>query len=124
MPIDASQLDQLERDLLAAQANLEPRIRGRITTAMRQLLAVARGVVHVQSGDLRDSLYIIAPSIVAPEITESDIVARVSYDEQEADKGGAHDYPARTIEEGAAIIDRLTEDVAALIAQAFGVGRE
>src|SRR5262245_22323740 len=123
MPIDASDLDSLERDMLAAQQQLEARIRGRLTTAIRQLLGVARGVVHVRSGDLRDSLYIIQPSLIAPEITESDIAARVFYAEQEADKGGAHDYPARTIEEGAAIIDSLAEDVAALIVQALGAGR-
>lgn len=124
MPIDASDLERLARDLEGAPERLTNQINGRITRAMRLLLAVARGVVHVRSGDLRDSLYIIAPSLIAPDFTESQIAARVFYAEEEADKGGAHDYPARTIEEGAAIIDGLTEDVADLIAAAFGVGRE
>ena len=121
MSVDYSQLDQLTRDQQAAAAQLQNRINGRINRTMRQLLGVARGEVHVHSGDLRDSLYIIAPS-QSGEITESSIAARVVYAEAEADRGDAHDYPARTIAAGASIIDQLEADIAELIAQAF-VGR-
>src|SRR5919106_137584 len=114
MPIDAREIESLLRTMEDGQTQLQAQINGRITRAMRDLLGVARGVVHVRSGDLRDSLYIIAPS-VAGDITESNIAARVSYAELEADKGGEHDYAARTIEEGAAIIDNLAEDIADLV---------
>lgn len=122
MPIDASQLEDLLRAMEDGRTGLEAKVNGRIVRAMRELLGVARGEVHVQSGDLRDSLYIIQPS-VAGDITESNIAARVFYAEQEVDKGGEHDFPARTIEAGAAIIDSLTDDLADLYMAAFGVGR-
>ena len=118
MGIDYAQFEQLARDLEAQQSRLPDRLRGRQIRAMRDLLRVARGVVHVQSGDLRDSLYILEPSTFG-EITESAIASDLSYASQEADKGGSHDYPARTIEEGTGVIDQLEDDVADLIADAF-----
>lgn len=118
MPIDTTQLDQLVRDQAQAASQLENRLNGRINRAMRELLSIARGVVHVQSHDLQNSLYIMQPS-TSGEFTESSISARVFYAEQEADKGETHDYAARTIEAGQAIIDRLQNDLAELIAQAF-----
>lgn len=122
MPIDASAIDSLLRDLENGQTQLESKVNGRIIRAMRELLGMARGVVHEKSGDLRDSLFIIAPSAIAPEVTESQIASRLFYAELEADRGGEHDYPARTIEEGAAIIDELAEDLARIYMAAFGVG--
>jgi hypothetical protein len=121
MTIDTSQLESLARDQQQAAQQLQNRINGRINRAMRELLSIARGVVHVRSHDLQNSLYIAAPSIHG-EITESNIKARVFYGEIEADRGDEHDYPARTIQDGAAILDELANDVAELIAQAF-VGR-
>lgn len=118
MSVDTSQLEQLARDQQQAAQQLQNRINGRITRAMRQLLGVARGDVHVRSGELRDSLSIVAPSL-SGEFTTSNIQSRVSYAELEADKGGAHDYAARTIEDGQAIIDGLTADIAELVALAF-----
>lgn len=123
MPFDATEVENLLRQMEDGQTQLQARINGRIVRAMRELLGVARGVVHVRSGDLRDSLYIIAPS-VAGDFTESSIASRgVPYAEEEADRGEAHDYPALTIEEGAGIIDGLTEDIADLLVAALGAGR-
>lgn len=122
MPVDASQLEALLSDIERSQAALPGQIQGRTIRAMRDLLRVARSVVHVQTGRLRDSLYIIQPSI-AGEFTESSIAATVPYAAAEADRGGAHDYPARTIEEGQAIIDQLADDLADLLAAATGAGR-
>lgn len=122
MPVDTSQLESLIADLEQSRAALPGRIAARQVRAMRELLRVARAVVHVQSGDLRDSLYIIQPSI-AGDIQESSITSLVSYAEHEADKGGEHDYAARTIDEGAAILDRLTDELAELLAAASGAGR-
>lgn len=121
MSVGYSQLEQLARDQQQAARQLQNRINGRITRAMRELLSVARGVVHVQSGELRDSLYLIAPS-VSGAITESSIGARSAHAEFELEKSGEHDYAARTIEDGQAIIDELTNDIAELVALAF-VGR-
>lgn len=122
MPIDATQLESLLRDIEANRVTLNGAIAGKQIRAMRDLLRVARSVVHVQSGRLRDSLYIIQPSI-ASEITESSITAMVRYAASEAEKGGEHDYPARTIADGQAILDQLAEDLAELLAAATGAGR-
>jgi hypothetical protein len=123
MSVDASQLEALLTDLERAQAALPGQIQGRTIRAMRDLLRVARSVVHIQSGRLRDSLYIVQPSALGA-FTESSIQSiGVSYAAREADKGGEHDYPARTIAEGQAIIDQLADDLADLLAQATGAGR-
>lgn len=122
MPVDVSQLESLLSDMERAQAALPGLIAGKQIRAMRELLRIARSVVHVQSGRLRDSLYIIQPSI-AGEFSESSITATVSYAAHEADKGGDHDYAARTIETGQGIIDQLTDELAELLAAATGAGR-
>lgn len=121
--VDTSHLSDLLRVLEDGQTVLSSRIAGRQIRAMRELLRVARSVVHVRSGRLRDSLYVIAPSLLG-DISESSIRATVSYAETEADKGGEHDYPARTIEDGAGVLDQLTDDLAALLeAACTGGGR-
>src|SRR4051812_2350589 len=100
-----SDLQDLTRDLEQAPARIARQVAGRMVRAQRELLGVARGVVHVQSGDLRDSLYIVAPYDIGAGITEFDVASNLSYAINEVDKGGAHDYVARTLEDGAGIID-------------------
>ena len=118
MSIDVTELERLIAEQEAAIARLPARISGRQVRAMRELLGIARSAVHVQSGHLRDSLAIIQPSL-GGEISESSITSTASYAGFEADKGGEHDYPALTIEQGAAALDELMADIAALIEAAF-----
>lgn len=122
MSVDARQLQQLVRDLEQSRATLPNQLRDRLLAAMRELLAIEQGVVHVKSGDLRDSLHIIEPSTIG-NLTTSILAPDVSYAALEADRGGPHDFPAVTLEQGDTVIQALRDDVAALVAGAFvGVG--
>ena len=117
-----SDLQDLTRDLEQAPSRIARQVQGRMVRAQRELLKVARSVVHVVSGDLRDSLSIDPPSYVGAELSEFGVSARVSYAAYEVARGGAHDYVARTLEDGAGIIDQAAADIAELTAQAI-VGR-
>lgn len=115
-------LADLTRDLEQSPARIARLVSGRMTRAQRDLLGVARRVVHVRSGDLRDSLSIEPPAYVGADISEFGVSARVSYAAYEIARGGEHDYVVRTLDEGAAIIDQTAADIADLAAQAI-VGR-
>lgn len=117
-----SDLQDLTRDLENAPKRIAQQVQGRMIRAQRELLGVARSVVHVKSGELRDSLYIVAPSYIGAEIGEFDVAARSSHGMYEVARGGAHDYVARTLEDGAGVIDGAADDIAELAAQAI-VGR-
>ena len=119
MSLDATQLEEYLRDLEAGGPQLGPKVTGRQIRAMRELLAVARGVVHVKSSHLRDSLFIMQPSALG-ELSESTISSTAPYAEEEAARGGAHDYPARTIEAGEGIIEGLQADLENLLLEALG----
>lgn len=112
-----SDLQDITRDLEEAPARIARKVQGRMVRAQRELLKVARADVHVRSGDLRDSLYIVAPSYIGAEISEFEIAARASYAPYEVARGGPHDYVARTLEDGAGIIDSAANDIADLVAQ-------
>lgn len=114
-----SDLADLTRDLEASPARIARQVSGRMIRAQRALLGVARAVVHVVSGDLRDSLSIDPPSYIGASLSEFGVSARVSYAGFEVAKGGDHDYVARTLEDGAAIIDEAASDIADLVAQAI-----
>jgi hypothetical protein len=111
-----SDLQDLTRDLEAAPARIAQRVAGRMTRAQRELLGVARRVVHVRTGKLRDSLSIDPPSYVGADLSEFGVSARVSYAGYEVAKGGEHDYVARTLEEGQAVIDSAANDIADIVA--------
>ncbi len=119
----ASDLADLTRDLEQAPARIARKVAGRMTRAQRELLGAARQVVHVKTGELRDSLYVVSPSYLGAEVSEWAIEARSAHGLYEVERGGAHDYVARTLEDGAGIIDGAAEDLAELVAQTI-VGRE
>src|SRR6476646_5680648 len=109
-----SDLSDLTRDLENAPARIARLVAGRMTRAQRDLLGVARSVVHVKSGELRDSLYVVAPAYQGASIGEWEIAARSAHGMYEVERGGAHDYVARTLEDGAGIIDSAADDIAEL----------
>jgi hypothetical protein len=118
----ASDLADLIRDLEQAPARIARQVAGRMTRAQRELLSIARGVVHVKSGELRDSLYIVAPVYQGATVSEWAVAARSAHGPYEVERGGAHDYVAQTLEDGAVVIDETANDIADLVAQAI-VGR-
>jgi len=121
--IDASGLHAKQAHLAGTPSRIERRIAGRAVTATRALLGVARGVVHVQSGDLRDSLSIDGPSPIGDGSIETSVHSPLSYAESEVAKGGDHDYAARTLEAGAGILGDLARDLEAIVIDETGAGR-
>ena len=111
--------DRGVRDLAArlngAAARIAERQAGRTIRAQRDLLRVARSVVHVKSGHLRDSLYIDGASLIGQGTLEGAIRSTAPYADEEAARGGAHDYPAITLEVGADILDQLARDLERIV---------
>ena len=97
--------------LAQAEARVEARLRGINIRAARQLLSIARSVVHVQTGRLRDSLHIQGPFDIGTGALEISIASNVPYAAHEAGKGGEHDYPALALQGGQSIIDQAAEDM-------------
>lgn len=112
-----SDLQKLITDLRSAETRADDKLRGINIRAARELLAIARGVVHVKSGRLQGSLHIEGPFNVGTGTLEARVVSNVPYADLEIARGSEHDYAARTIEDGSAVIEQAAQDMeAALIA--------
>lgn len=113
------QLDDLIRQLEQAPQRAANRITSRMIRAQRELLGVARRVVHVRSGNLRDRLAIEPPTVIDASEAEFVVTSTASYADYEAEKGGEHDFATLTLEEGADIIQSATNDVAEILARSL-----
>lgn len=113
MQIDiTSDLARLVRDLRSAEQKADDRLRGINIRASRELLKIARANVHVVSGRLQRGLAVQGPFNVATGTLEAQVSApSVPYAALEAERGGDHDYAARTLREGAGVIDGAAEDM-------------
>lgn len=90
----------------------ESRLRAINTRGARELLRVARRVVHVRTGRLRDGLIVTGPYNVATGAVESTVSApSVPYAKYEIERGGDHDFVARTYEEGAGVFQAIAQDM-------------
>ena len=120
---DATGLRAKQAALVQAPSRIERRIAGRSITATRALMAVARAVVHVQSGGLRDSLYIDGPNPIGDGSIEVAVRSPLGYAGLEVAKGGEHDYPSRTLEAGNSILDDLARGLELIVIEETGAGR-
>jgi hypothetical protein len=118
-----SDLPQLIADLRSVDQKANAKLRAINLRGARGLLGVARSVVHVKSGDLRDSLFVEGPFNTSTGGFMARVTSTRPYADIEADKGGEHDFAGRTITEGEAIIDQTATDMEdALIALIEGRG--
>jgi hypothetical protein len=108
-----SNLDETARALASAEQRAEARLRAINIRANRDLLRfVKANVVHVRSGNLRDHLVVIGPFDVATGALEATIEAPgVPYAAIEAERGGAHDWATRGVDEGEAILEKAAQDM-------------
>jgi hypothetical protein len=97
--------------LAQAEARVEARLRGINIRAARQLLSIARSVVHVQTGRLRDSLHVQGPFDIGTGALEVSIASSVPYAGAEIARGADHDYASLTIQGGQSVIDQTAEDM-------------
>lgn len=95
-----------------ASQRADEKLRGINTRAARELLRLARSIVHVQTGRLRDGLILDGPFNIGTGTLEARISApSVPYASLEAARGGEHDFAARTLAEGAVIITAAAQDM-------------
>lgn len=108
----SSDLRRISRDLRTAEQKADDKLRGINIRASRELLKIARANVHVVSGRLQRGLAVQGPFNVATGTLEAQISApSVPYAAIEAEKGGDHDYAARTLAQGQGVIDDAAEDM-------------
>lgn len=113
-----SDIPQVVADLRTAEEKADAKLRAINTRGARELLKLARTLVHVRTGRLRDGLIVEGPFDIATGVLEARVSApSVPYAEAEFDRGGEHDTPARTLEEGQDILDGIAQDMEAAIAQ-------
>jgi len=111
-----SNLDQTARAYAGSEQRAEAKIRAINVRASRELLKVARSVVHVKTGRLRDGLIVEGPfNVASGELVATISAPSVSYADIEAARGGLHDFATRTIAEGASVIDQAAADMEAAI---------
>lgn len=107
-----SDLEKLVNDLRSADQKADDKLRGINIRAARDLLKLARSIVHVKSGRLRDGLVIDGPFNVGTGTLEARISApSVPYADEEVARGGEHDFASRTLEDGAGVIDQAAQDM-------------
>lgn len=107
-----SDLDQTKRALAGAEQKVENKLRGINNRALRELQKIARSVVHVKSGRLQRGLEIQGPFNVATgELIATVSAPTVPYADLEVERGGAHDFVTRTLEQGASVIDKAAQDM-------------
>jgi hypothetical protein len=106
-----SDLQTLIRDLRSAETRADDKLRGINIRAARELLKLARSIVHVRSGRLQASLHIEGPFDVGTGTLEARVTSNVPYAEEEVARGSEHDYAARTIDEGQSIIEQAAQDM-------------
>lgn len=113
-----SDIERLVNDLRTAERRADDKLRGINIRASRELLKLAKQIVHVQSGRLQRGLIVEGPFDIGPGTLEARIAApSVPYAEAEVDRGSDHDYATRTLIAGERIIDQAAEDMeAALVA--------
>lgn len=88
-----------------ANQQIEQKHREIHTRTTARILALEREIVHVQTGRLQSGLSIEGPFPIGVGTLESRIGApSVPYADDEALRGGAHDYPGRTVYEAQKII--------------------
>lgn len=123
LEIDARGLEQLQQRIATAPARIERRMQGRTVRAMRTLLGIARATAHRKSGRLVDSLTIAGPFPIGVGSLEMRVETNVPYAIFEVAQGGAHDYPARTLEQGQSVINDLARDLALIVIEETGAGQ-
>lgn len=107
-----SNIDRVVSDLRTADQRANDRLRGINVRASRDLLRIARSVVHVVSGRLQAGLAVQGPFNVATGALEATISApSVPYAAHEVERGSDHDFPSRTLLAGERVIDQAAEDM-------------
>lgn len=107
----ASDLQKLITDLRSAEQRADDKLRGINIRAARDLLRLARSVVHVQSGRLQGSLHVEGPFNIGTGTLEARVTSNVPYASEEIARGSEHDYATRTLTEGASIIEQAAQDM-------------
>lgn len=115
-------LPEVIQTLRSIEAKANDRLRAINTRGARALLSVARSVVHVKSGHLRDSLFIEGPFDVTSGTFEGRVISTAPYAQYEVAKGGEHDFATRTIQEGQDIIDQVAQDMETMLINLIEAG--
>lgn len=89
-----------------------------LTECADDLTAYARSIEHVQSGNMQGSTTRLGP-FPAGDGLECQIVSGAWYAGREVARGGAHDWPARTIAESQARILQLELEAAGAVVKAL-----
>ncbi len=110
-----SNLGQIAGDFRSLEAKANDRLRAINIRGGRSILGIARGVVHVQSGRLRDSLRISGPFDIQTGTFEMVVDSPLAYADIEADRGGEHDYPTLTLEQSEGVINQVADDMEAAL---------
>lgn len=115
MSVDATQLEAWLRQLQTADAQINAQTAAALRRVQETLRDYATSIAHVQTGEMRDSIYALGPFPTGQGMLESIIASASQHAVYEMERGGDHDWLDRTIIEQSGVLDRLADECGRIV---------
>jgi len=122
MTVDAADLERYLALLHTADDTIDRQAAAALRRTQDTLATYAASIAHRQSGHMAETIHGIGP-FATGGVLESQISSAASYTLAELDKGGAHDWAGRTLQDQAAALDALADETGRIVAAAIGGGQ-
>lgn len=120
MSVDAGDLDRYLALLETADDQIDRETAAALARTQQALAEYAASIAHRQSGAMAESIHALGPFPLGGGMLESQISSAASYTALELARGGDHDWASRTLEEQAAVLDRLQDETGRIVAALIG----
>ncbi len=120
MSIDATQLERYLDLLERGGDEIDRKAAKELAQATDQLATYAQGIAHRKTGFMADSIHQLGPFVLGGGVLESQIASLAPYTIFVLARGGDADWANRTLEEQAAVLNRLQEATERIVATSLG----
>lgn len=120
MSVDASALERYLTLLESADETIDRETALALKQTVDALVAYAQSIEHRKTGNMADSTHQLGPFASGGGILTSTIQSAASYADIVAARGGDYDWPGRTLEDQARLLDELQERTGRIVASAIG----
>jgi hypothetical protein len=120
MSVDIGDLNRYLTLLESADDTIDRETAQALKQTVDALVTYAQSIEHRKSGNMADSTHQLGPFPLGGGVIESTIQSAASYADIVAAKGGDYDWPGRTIEDEASVLDALQERVGRIVAASVG----
>jgi hypothetical protein len=120
MSVDARELEQYLRLLETADDTIDRETALALKQTVDALVTYAQSIEHRKSGNMADSTHQLGPFASGGGILTSTIQSAASYADIVAARGGDYDWPGRTLEDQASLLDQLQARAGRIVAASVG----